>query len=190
MRLFVAVTFNARIREDVGALVTALRRERAFESVSVKWVEPPNLHLTLQFLGELRAGRVDDVAATLSKAWGQGPFHAALADGGTFPPTGSPRVVWLGVGEGGAELRNLHAETQERLEPLGFAPERRPYSAHLTIGRVKQAKAASGARMREVLQATIVPSSRWLVDRVILYESRVSSKGASHHVVAEARLHT
>ena len=189
MRLFVAVTLDAGIREEVGAVIRELRRERVFESMSIKWVETTNLHLTLQFLGEVNSGRVEDIAATLNQAWRQGLFYASLVDAGTFPPAGSPWVVWLSVGEGGAELRALHEEIQERLEPLGFAPEHRTYCAHLTIGRVRQVREPSGARMREAQQAVVVSSARWLVDRVVLYESRLSSAGSSYQVVTEARLH-
>ena len=188
MRLFVAVTLDAGIREEVGVVIRELARARAFESTSVKWVRPANLHLTLQFLGEVGRGRIEDITAALRKAWRQGQFHASLTDVGAFPPTGRPRVVWLGVGEGAAGLRALHEEVQERLEPLGFAPERRTYSAHLTVGRVRHARAPSGAQMREALQAVVVSSGRWLVDRVVLYESRLSSTGSSYQVVAEARL--
>ena len=102
MRLFVAVTLDAGVREEVGVVIRELARARAFESTSVKWVRPANLHLTLQFLGEVGRGRIEDITAALRKAWRQGRFHASLTDVGAFPPTGRPRVVWLGVGEGAA----------------------------------------------------------------------------------------
>ena len=188
MRLFVAATLDSVTRDAVGALIGRLRRHRSFRATSVRWVETQNLHLTLQFLGETSAVQVARLVSALAPAWRQGPFRATLGPASTFPLSGTPRVVWLGVGEGSRELEALGLEVRERLAPLGFAPTRRPDHVHLTIGRVKRAGPPSGTQIREALGAVDVPSSRWLVDRVVLVESRLSSAGASYRVLTEAPL--
>ena len=178
MRLFVAVALDVKTREGVGDAIGVCRQHADVRSGSIKWIEPASLHLTLAFLGEVAPEAASEVQAILGRPWRQPAFWAALSGAGAFPLAGIPRVIWLGLGAGGVELRTLHAEVETRLEPLGLCPERRPYHAHLTIGRVKRATPAVGARIRAALRVVTFRPMRWLVDRVVLYESQLSSAGA------------
>ena len=188
MRLFVAAALDVKTREGVGDVIGACRQHADVRSGSIKWIEPASLHLTLAFLGEVAPEAVSEVQATLGRPWRQPAFWVALSGAGAFPLAGIPRVIWFGLAAGGAELRTLHAEVETRMEPLGLRPERRPYHAHLTIGRVKRATPAVGARIRDALRAVTLPPIRWLVDRVVLYESRLSSAGGSYYVLSHTTL--
>ena len=188
MRLFVAAALDVKIREGVGDATGVCREHADVRSGSIIWIEPASLHLTLVFLGEVAPEAATEVQAILGRPWRQSAFWAALSGAGAFPMAGIPRVIWLGLGAGGAELRMLHAEVETRLEPLGFRPERGLYHAHLTIGRVKRVTPAVGAGIRDALRAVKFRPMRWLVDRVVLYESRLSSTGASYHVLTHTTL--
>ena len=85
--------------------------------------------------------RAAAVLAALDRPFPFPSFSLGLGGLGAFPSSGMPRVVWLGVRDGTDSIANIHGEIAARLQPLGFAAERRPFSAHLTIGRVKSARA-------------------------------------------------
>lgn len=192
MRLFVAVPLDAAARAAAAGAIAAVRRLSVFRAVPVRWVEPRNLHVTLHFLGETRADVAAAVAEALAPAGVRPPFRAALGPAGLFPAHGPPRVVWLGVRDGSAQLAALQQAVGRRLAPwhglLGYRPDRRPYRPHLTIGRVRASSSAAWRELDAALAAIVPPPVAWTVDRVVLMESRSSPAGASYRVVGEARL--
>ncbi|MHB8927719.1 MAG: RNA 2',3'-cyclic phosphodiesterase [Bacillota bacterium] len=133
MRLFVAVPLPSELVAGIVRVQERLRRARA----DVKWVEADNLHLTLKFLGEVPEGSVESVRRALAGASGIAPFRVVLRGVGAFPGPGSPRVVWVGLTEGASQFVRLAGDVDRALAFAGFAPEMRPASPHLTIGRVR-----------------------------------------------------
>ena len=190
-RLFVAVDLSDEVREDVATAARELAARIAStpSAGSVRWVPLENLHLTLRFLGHVDEGRAAAVGSVLTESLETAEFQASISGAGAFPPGGPPRVVWLAAAEGGVQLAALHNEIEARLQPLGFiAEETRRYTAHLTLGRVKAHGTDGGALLRRVLATTHVATSRWLVDHVTLYESKLSPKGPTYHPVVRTRL--
>ena len=188
MRLFVAVELDEAVRREAARVSRALAAalERHGTGRGVAWVAPQNLHLTLQFLGEVDPPAARAVVERLSVPVAIPPFDLALAGLGVFPPTGPPRVIWAGVAEGADALVAAHGEVGRRLEGLGFPRENRPFRSHLTLGRVK---APLGPRLGEVLAETaLVGETRCRVDHLTLFESRLSPRGATYSVVATAGL--
>ena len=105
------------------------------------WVKPENLHLTLRFLGEVEEARLPELSkAIASSLQGTSPFPLALGGLGAFPDLRFPRVIWIGVKRGAEELSALQARLEEGLQRIGFSPEDRPFSPHLTLGRVRSPK--------------------------------------------------
>jgi 2'-5' RNA ligase len=102
-----------------------------------------------------------------------------------FPPHGDPRVFWIGVGAGGDSMIALYNELAARLKPLGFEPERRPYSAHLTIARVK---ACQSRKVRDVVRDLAADAGRCRVHAVTVFRSRLSPKGASYEPLLRVAL--
>lgn len=188
MRLFVAVELDESIRAAAGSAGQALR-SRLPHDVVARWVPEENIHVTLWFLGEVEEARVAAVLAALESPFDLQPFSMSLDGLGAFPPSGAPRVLWLGVGRGAAELRMLHGRLSARLEPLGFARERRPYSAHVTLARVKDlGSRRSQVAVRRVLAEAVAPVSSSPVKAVTLFRSRLSPKGASYEPVLRVPL--
>ena len=188
MRLFVAATLDPATRDAVAGTIDRARRLPVFRTGSVRWTEPRNLHLTLQFLGERSADTAAAVAVALGAAGSRPPFRAALGPAGLFPAHGPPRVLWLGIGEGGAELAVLRQAVGRCLAPLGCPPDGRPYRAHLTVGRLRPGRPPARRALEAELGAIVPPPTAWLVDRVVLVESRLSAAGAEYRIVSEVTL--
>jgi 2'-5' RNA ligase len=188
VRLFLAVELDEAVRQAAAetARVLAAALDRRGVRRGISWVPPDNLHLTLQFLGEVDAPTARTVVERVSPPLTTPPFDVALAGLGTFPPAGPPRVVWLGVAEGMEGLASAYGEMGRRLEGLGLPRESRPFRAHLTLGRVK---APIGPRLTEAVAETVlVREARCRVDQVTLFESLLSPRGATYSVVGAARL--
>jgi 2'-5' RNA ligase len=187
MRMFVAIELEDRIKSGLPS-VAAKAKQAAKEGPTFKLVDPQQAHLTLVFLGEIASPQSDRIIAAMQQTIdGVPPFHLTFRGLGVFPPRGAPRVLWLGVSEGEREVIALQGIVARRLEALGVQPEDRPFHPHLTIGRWRQSRPSD----RPLLggDARTASTAGMMVDRVTLYESRLSSKGPAHMALAHAPLH-
>ena len=188
MRLFIGVELEERVKEAAAAVGESLRRELG-QRVDARWVPAANLHITLWFLGEVEESRVELVFRSLDRQFSEPAFDVEVSRLGAFPPSGKPRVFWLGVSAGADSLARLHAELTTRLEPIGFESERRAYSAHLTIARVKDiSRGVSPRDLRAMLQARPADAGGCRIEAVTVFRSRVSSKGATYETLQRVRL--
>jgi 2'-5' RNA ligase len=105
---------------------------------------------------------------------------------GVFPPRGAPRVVWLGAVEGASAAASVQQFMAARIEALGIEAERRPFRAHVTLGRWRNARPPDAARVRSAAGAVAV--ARIAVDEIALYESRQEPSGSVYTPIARARL--
>lgn len=136
IRAFIAIELSPAARTALAQLQQRLKP--LVPPQSVRWTAPDNIHLTLHFLGDIPADGVSQTSSLLRAAAATcPPFALTLGDLGCFPNTRRPRIVWTGVSGQMETLLNLHRELGQRLKTIGFTPEARPYSPHLTIGRVK-----------------------------------------------------
>ena len=190
MRLFAAVDLDEGARAAVVAGIDALatRLGAADTPSSVRWVQPEQLHFTLRFLGEVSAPRTASVWRALSVPWTTGAFDAGLAGVDIFPFSGQPRVIWRGLDTGQEQMVALKTELDRRLVSVGFEPETRRFRAHLTLGRVTRQVVVAGDELRTMLSEFEPGTACWRVDRVTLYESRVSFRRATYHVVGSTML--
>lgn len=186
-RLFVAIDLGEEARAALVAAQAACRKL----ALPVRWVDPAGAHLTLKFLGDTDADRVDALAAALrTVVAAQEPFALRTGGLGAFPNARRPRVLWLGLAGDLERLARLHRALEAALAGLGFPPEERPFRPHLTLGRFRE-----GARPDRVddLAAVIAASSRWpaaslLVDAVRLMRSELGPGGARYTSLAVAPL--
>lgn len=105
----------------------------------LKLVDPKNIHITLRFLGNISSDMVEKIFAEI-KAVQFLPFDVKLHGIGAFPNLHYPRVLWIGITQGAEQLRNIFNQLEPRLRSLGFAPDSKGFSPHLTISRVKSGK--------------------------------------------------
>jgi len=130
MRLFVALDFPNAVRDAIRQLIAQLKNE----SRNARWVRPEGMHITLKFLGETDARKVDAVRRALAAVHSAQPVDMKFHGLGFFPNERRPRVLWAGV-EASPNLAELAADVERSLAPLGFAPESREFVPHLTLAR-------------------------------------------------------
>lgn len=181
VRTFIAVDISEGARRSVAELI----RELEVHGAEVRWVRPESLHLTLKFLGEIEGSRLEDVFQGVEEAIrGLGPFVIALEGLGGFPGLASPRVLWVGVSKGADILRDLAERVEVGLERRGFPREGRPFSPHLTIGRVKRRSGKLRKLAEEMSKRTFGPEEV-LVEEVKVMKSELRPSGAVYTSLGE-----
>jgi 2'-5' RNA ligase len=180
VRSFIAVSPDAATREQLAALVAPLRATFG----AVRWVRDPHLHITLAFLGDLDAVRLQSVMESVRPVIAALPaFSLSLAGGGAFPDWSRPRVVWLASPDA-ASLTALANGVRAACQRAGWKAEER-FTPHLTIGRVRRPLAAEErGRLRKAISEMRVPHP-FEVSRVEVLHS-VLEPGGPRHTLVEA----
>jgi 2'-5' RNA ligase len=187
-RLFVALDPPEGVRRRIGAAVAALRRSAGRAADEVRWTSPDTLHLTVQFLGDVPEERIAELdGAVRAAAAASRSLQLELRGAGGFPNARRPRVVWLGLGGDVAPLAALADALGRRLTPLGFPPEARPFSPHLTVGRARDSRGASGLG-GALAEATQGEGIAWRAAELVLFESHLEPRGARHEALLRAPL--
>lgn len=187
-RLFVAVPVPDEVRSAVGELMESVAGAPIEERTvgQPRWVRVDGLHLTLRFLGATPDDRQRDVAAAIAAAArGVAPFRVLLTGGGAFPNPARPRVLWIGIAEGAPELAQLARRLEERLKPLGWPAEARPFEPHLTLARTDGVPGAD-ERARRLAELAKDLRLAWQADRLVLYKSVLGRGPARYEALAEA----
>ena len=179
MRLFVAVEFDEAVR-DAADLVARELRTRLDPRIKARWVDADKMHLTVRFIGHVDDERGAAVLEALQPPLAIAAFDTALGECGVFPRSGPPRVLWIGLQDRLSSLKAMHEEFNQRLLPLGFAPEDRPFSAHLTLARVKDAPRDAARSLREIVASVQVPGRRCHINAATVFQSSLSPKGSSY----------
>ncbi len=173
IRTFIAVDVNSALAEKIAALLASFAKTRA----DVRWVRTDGLHITLKFLGPTREADLPSVQAAMSAvADHHAPWQIELRGVGAFPSLKRPRVLWVGVRDGG-QLTEVARELDQALAPLGFAPEERAFQPHLTLGRFRSLHRWDA--LEEAIKPYLdEPLGASEVTELILYESDLRPGGA------------
>jgi RNA 2',3'-cyclic 3'-phosphodiesterase len=191
-RLFVATPLDDVARSAVVDLVEDVRGvvERAARDPrsEVRWVRMDGLHLTVRFLGATEPERVAAVSEAVDAvASSVDPIRVKIAGAGAFPSPARPRTLWLGVGDGHAELATAAARLDEALVARGWPHDDRPFRAHLTLAR------ADGRREGPLVARTLAQrasqfETEFVANRLILFESLTGGGPARYVPVHDAAL--
>lgn len=177
MRCFVALDLPEPVRVHLANVVRPLHSRYA-----VKWVPPEQLHLTLAFAGELPADAVDTLADLVHDAE-LPPLSLHLEQLGHFPPRGIPRVLWAGFGGDVEAVTRLHQEFVDRAGHLGIEREKRGFTPHVTLGRLKDAFGAL-ALVDEVRKLSAQLNQKpFTPTQLVLYESELRPSGPVHRAI-------
>jgi 2'-5' RNA ligase len=183
MRLFFAIVPPPDVQRAAFRVIESLRED----GDGVAWVRQENLHFTMRFLGEVGDSAHGAVArAGREAAAGHPSFEATLGAAGAFPEPRRARVLWLGLAEGAAPMGGLAGSLDAALDRIGFAREERDFSAHLTLGRVREPHDDWTARLARV--GASVEGIAFRVDRLALVQSRLARGGSVYTVMDEAPL--
>jgi RNA 2',3'-cyclic 3'-phosphodiesterase len=185
MRTFIAVELPAAVRDAC----VSLQKTLASAAPDVKWVEEENLHITLLFLGEVDDRDLITVCRATQKACaGIEPFSLTIAGAGCFGDARRPRTIWVGIGEGSAELVALHHAIEgEMVDSSRYRREARRFEPHVTLGRAKGDEAA------EDLPAALLRERDWQggecdVTQVRVLSSELRREGPVYAVVSTVKL--
>jgi 2'-5' RNA ligase len=184
MRLFIAVEVGAEVRRQIKAEVFRLQPI----SPSAKWVDLERLHLTLVFIGAQPDSRVPEIKDILEEVTRvHRPVTLRVERIGAFGRLRTPRVLWCGLEGDLAGLGAIKNELEQKLIPLGYQPEKRDFKPHLTLARARDPN--GDAALALCLQRCTTRSFGELrVDRLVLFRSDLSPKGAKYTPLAEPAL--
>ncbi len=173
IRSFLAIPLEEELRREVRTV----QRELGRHLPAVRWSAPETIHLTLRFFGEIPEEALEAIGKVMLSVGGSTPpFQLEVRGAGAFPSPGRPRVIWLGL-TGQQGLQALHRSLEEGLETIGFPPEGRPYSPHLTLGRSRDRLPPVGDLLESFRARSLGPLP---VREMVLYESRLQPGGAVH----------
>lgn len=187
LRAFIAIDIPPEIKQAISSQTASLRKE---SGRAARWVDAENIHLTLKFLGDVSSANLELLAQALQAECAQtAPFTVSLEGLGCFPNPRRPRTLWIGlvVPPG---LTRLQRQVEASTARLGYAADDKPFSPHLTIGRVReQAAPAELQALRSLLEQTTVASlGTFNVNEVHLYKSDLKPQGPTYTRLATARL--
>ncbi len=183
IRAFVAVDIGDEIRAKLDELQRKLKKVHA----NVRWVKPQNIHLTLAFLGEVPPERIQPLQTALDGAFQQlEPFGLEAAGTGYFGKPNRPRVIWAGVADC-PPLRQLQQKTVDALLASGIGFDNKPFSPHLTLGRVK-APNHTASLLGKIEKYKDAPLGRGRISAVDLIQSKLTPRGAEYEVLHRTEL--
>ena len=183
LRVFIALDIPPGAK---AALSETIQQLQLVIPSGVRWVDPGGIHLTLKFLGNIDSSLVDGILGAMrqaSQGFGGRRFRLTLSGMGVFPNARQPRVLWAGAQGDLDSLERLQLLVDQAVCQLGFAPEKRPFRPHLTIGRVQDGVSPPARRtVGEAVAGTRLPPvaewAEWKVDALHLIRSTLTPHGA------------
>lgn len=188
IRSFVAI----ELPDELRSMLTGLQSQMKSHTQSpVKWVDPSGVHLTLKFLGNVAGNRIAEITQTIEAASsGVPPFQLEVKGLGVFPSLKRVQIIWVGLEGDIAQLCQLQQRIESSLAPLGFPPEGRPFTPHLTLARVRE-RATPEERQslgQFVASARFETVYRFGVDSVYLMRSQLTREGAIYSQIWAVKL--
>jgi len=176
LRTFIAFKLPA----DVTAYLRDAQADLRSHGFRARWVRPPNVHLTLKFLGDVPEEDIDDIAEAMrATAAHRGPISFRAKGLGVFPGVRRPRVVWVGLSGEIDRIGDCQKALDAQLSTLGFPAEKRPFTGHLTLGRIK-GKIAPERLLEAIKARSTIESTPVVADRMILFKSDLKPSGAEY----------
>ncbi|MEZ7198927.1 RNA 2',3'-cyclic phosphodiesterase [Pseudodesulfovibrio karagichevae] len=178
-RLFIGIGLPVAYRQALNPLIKSLSR---LTDASVNWSRLDTWHLTLKFLGETDEARIPALKAALA-AVDFAPFTLRAGGAGAFPEARRPKVLWLGLAEGGEQAATLAGAIEDGLAAIGIPREKKPFRPHLTLGRIRRPSPGDWSPVLDAAAAH--PWPPFTVTRFTLWQSTLTPEGAIHTPLAE-----
>jgi 2'-5' RNA ligase len=184
IRSFIAISISSELRDEIERLLAVLKSIPG----NIKWVNSDSVHLTLKFLGNISILQVEQINSILKESVnGITTFQLKTSGKGAFPSVKNPRVYWIGIEE--TENNNLiliQKKIEEELIRIGFESEKRKFSPHLTIGRVRDFKNIQ--QVNNVFINHDFPTIEFSVQNIFLMKSQLTPRGAIYSVQNSVKL--
>jgi RNA 2',3'-cyclic 3'-phosphodiesterase len=188
IRAFIAIDLPPDVSRQLDQVSKQLKEH--LQNVPIRWASAENIHLTIKFLGEVSLANLTMLKEVLeAEVNGHRPFEVSVGGLGAFPNLRMPRVVWIGI-EAPSDLASLQRGVEGAMSRIGYAREDRPFSPHLTLGRVsRNASSRESHIIGEVLEATKIGYLGLIpVSKVCLYRSDLKPSGATYTRIFQASL--
>ena len=179
IRAFIAIELPNNVKEFLEETSSRLKKCGA----DVKWVRTSGIHLTLKFLGYVKTDIISIIQNDLQPIFEeQRPFPLVISSLGAFPALAKPRVIWAGLSDPDKMVTPLVSRLEDILEPLGFKREKRPFTPHLTLGRVRSNRNSSEL-IDAVRQSSEFSGPTFMANHAVLFESILKPTGAEYLVL-------
>jgi 2'-5' RNA ligase len=187
LRCFIAVELPEEIKAGLSRLQAKLKSGNEFP---VKWVDPYSTHLTLKFLGNVNADMTSPITEAMKEAAGVSPLQLEIKGLGVFPNLRRVQVIWVGISGEVEKLLQLQKGIESSLAGLGFAPEARAFTPHLTLGRVRErASADEQQKLGELIAGTKFETAlAFKVNAINLMRSQLTREGAIYSRISSVAL--
>lgn len=183
MRTFIAIKLPIQVQSSLSLLQNQLKNSKA----PVRWVKPENIHLTLKFLGEVTEEKIEMIMQIMKDITSdKAAFHVHIGTLGAFPKINRPRVLWVGIDKGNQEIKEIAEQLENKIVALGIPKEEKPFSSHITLGRLKSSLNCQG--LIQKLSELKCADLQFLVSKITLYKSTLTPQGPIYEIVDEANL--
>ncbi len=180
-RIFAAIELTDDTRHAIAAYIDELRSK--FGGVRVGWEKPEKLHITLKFLPKAAEDEMAGLQAAADKvAVTTRPFTAQIVRTGLFPNAKKPRVLWLGIGNDEGRIARIGREIDQECQKLGSPAEKRRFTPHLTIARIREPH--KGIGLTAFHSQKSFPPVAFDVNELVIYESTLSPAGSVYRVLS------
>ena len=187
MRAFIAIELSPDLRKRLASLEEQLKSSGG----DVKWVKPENIHLTLKFLGEIDEKQLGEAAKIIQNTADKNKrFFIRLASPDAFPNINSPRIIWIRVDKGDSETKQIAKILEEKTAKVGILHESRPFSTHITLGRVRSGlnREKLVKNLENLASKPLEDSAEFLVTKITLFKSTLTLGGPIYETLKEAHL--
>jgi len=184
LRTFIAIALSDEIKKSFEQIQGSLLRTDA----DIRWVKPHNAHLTLKFLGATLPEQVEQVKEVISRCCAEtDDFEIEVGRLGTFPRGKNPRVLWVGITRGVEQLQELQSRLDGGLIKIGFKPEARGFSPHITLGRFRSARGKQQF-LEKIEKHENIECGRMAAGSVRFIRSTLTSSGPIYENIFSASL--
>ena len=187
LRCFIAIELPQELKRALKELQQRLQKG---SPAPARWVDPNGIHLTLNFLGNVAADRIEAISGAMAEAArGIAPFQLGVGELGAFPNLKRVQIVWVGVGGEVEKLARLQQQLESALEKLGFPPEKRRFTPHLTLARLReQASPIEREKLGQLIAASEFDATPFPVEAVNLMRSQLTRQGAIYSRLSSVAL--
>ncbi|MBI2832151.1 MAG: RNA 2',3'-cyclic phosphodiesterase [Chloroflexi bacterium] len=188
IRSFIAIELPDKLKDELIRLQSALKTKGSFP---VRWVSPQNTHLTLKFLGDVPMDKIDAITGAMAQAVEEVTrFRLEVRELGVFPNPRRPQIAWVGLAGELDKLNLLQKRIETGMKPLGFPPENRGFTAHLTLARVRDhATPEERQQFGQLIAASRFEATTSIdVDAINLMRSQLTPEGPVYTRIASVAL--
>ncbi len=187
MRVFIAINIDEEIRRGLADLQAELQSKVDIKKSEVKWVNPKNIHLTLKFLGEIKDKDIVEVCNITKDAAGRHKAFELDVESVGFFGGKNARVLWIGTGKGSENLLELQKDLEQQLDSTGWPVEKRQFSGHLTLCRIRNSKA--GFELAQITERyKDFKLGSIFAESVTVYHSQLTPGGPAYTVLGNYKM--